>query len=148
MKAATKPSESSTVSSNTEDRASKLRALQTNNIYFQNAVRYVTYRLPDKSQILDERLAARTGKYPKRMVTLMNAYKFDDKDLITVLNFLAQFEKACVSRGDLEGTIVWRLPTFMKDAPESSLTFRATFAKMKEAPIDCRKQRKSRSLHT
>lgn len=52
----------------------------------------------------------------------MKAYKFDNKNPITVLPFLAQFKRACDSNRVSEGMPLCIVPTFMKDGPVSSLT--------------------------
>lgn len=50
-------------------------------------------------QTYDGKLAVRTGKCSKRMKTMMKAYKFNDEDLTTILQFLAKFERACDANG-------------------------------------------------
>lgn len=67
-------------------------------------------------------MAACTGKYAARMETLMKAYKFDDKEPITILSILADFKRACDSNGVFEGIALWLLPAFIRDKPAFSLT--------------------------
>lgn len=69
-------------------------------------------------------MAAKTGKYVKRMETLMKAYKIDDKYPITIMRLLAQFEHELDSNRVSEDTSICVVPNFMKDGPAASLTFR------------------------
>lgn len=62
-------------------------------------------------------MAAKTGKYFKIMETLMKSYEFDDKDLITLLRFLAHFKCACDSNKVLEDMGLSVTPNFMKKGP-------------------------------
>lgn len=71
-------------------------------------------------------MAAKTGKYVNRMKTRMRAYKFDYKDPITVLRFLAQLNCAYDSNGVPEEKALHVMPSFMKDRPVSSLIVRMT----------------------
>lgn len=108
------------------DRAPKLKVLHATDSQFRNVVNYKTYHLINLDQNSNGKLAARTGKYAKRMETMMKVYKFDDKDPITILRFLAQFKRACDAIGVSKGTALWIMPTFMKDGPAFSLTVRMT----------------------
>lgn len=53
---------------------------------------------------------------------MMKAYTVDDEDPITILDFLAQFKRACDASGVSEEVAVWIMRTFIKDGPTSSLT--------------------------
>lgn len=46
---------------------------------------------------------------------MMKTYKFDDKDPITILRFLAKFERDYDANGVSEGMALSIIPSFMKD---------------------------------
>lgn len=95
-------------------------------VIFQNVVSYKNYRLLDNSQTYHEKMAACTGKYAMRMKTSMKAYKFDDKDHVTVFRFQVQFKRFCDSNKISGGMALWIMPTFMKDETATSLTVQMT----------------------
>lgn len=74
-----KLSETSTTSSDTVERAMKLKFLYAADSHSQNVVNFKTYRLLNKSHIYNGKVAARTGKYANHMKTMMKTYKFDAK---------------------------------------------------------------------
>lgn len=53
-----------------------------------DGVNYKNYCLLDRSQINNEKTAAKTGKYFNRVKILIILYTFDDKDPIKALRFL------------------------------------------------------------
>lgn len=120
----TKLFKSSTTSSDAENGALKLKVLHETDSRFRNVVKYKIYRLLDMSQTYNGNVPARTCKYAKRMGTLMKAHKFEDKDPITILVFLAQFEKACSLHGVSERMALWIMPNFTKDEPAYRLPVR------------------------
>lgn len=126
MKKASKSSKSFTTGSYAKHRARKSKALHATNSHFQSVFNYKKYHLLHKSQTYNKKRAARVGKYAKRMKTLTKAYKFDDRDAIRILGFLAEFKRACGSYGVYEGMALWILATLMKDRPASSLTVQIT----------------------
>lgn len=71
-------------------------------------------------------MAAKLDKVVKRVETLIKAYKFDDKNWINVLRFLAQFKRACNFNRVSKGMDYWVMPNIMKDGPASILTVRMT----------------------
>lgn len=66
------------------------------------------------------------------MKTLINAYKSDYEDQITIIQYLAHFKKACKSNGVSGGMNVWIITTFLKKGPASSLTGQITLYKNDE----------------
>lgn len=71
-------------------------------------------------------MGARIGRYVKRMKTVMKAYKFYHKHPIIALSFVAKFKRACDFDEVSDGMALWKMPSFMKDRPESSFTARMT----------------------
>lgn len=67
-------------------------------------------------------MATRTGKYAKRVETLMKAYKLNDKSSITILRFLTQFKRAWASNLVSDGMELLIMSTFIKEGIASSLT--------------------------
>lgn len=120
---------SSTVTSDAEDRSPKLKVLHANDSHSQNVVNYKLFHLLEKLQTYNEKMAVRAGTYATRMETLMKTYRFDGNDLITILRFLAQFERARDSNRVSEDTTLWNVTAFMKDVPTSCLTVRMTPSK-------------------
>lgn len=91
----------SDISSNSEanesyvrDIASKMKVFHVTDNHFRIFVNNNKYRLLDRLQIYNRRMAAKTGKHVKRMKTIMIASKFDEKHPTTVLSFHAQFRRA------------------------------------------------------
>lgn len=64
-----------------------MKALHAINNHIRSVESYNIYRLLDDSQTYNEDMAARTGKYFKRMKSLKEAYNFDHEDLIATLSF-------------------------------------------------------------
>lgn len=87
--------ESYIMSSAAEDRAHKIKISHATDSCFQNVVTYKTYRLLGKLQTHNGKMATHTGRYVKRMKTLMKIYKLEDKNPITVFRFLAQIKRTC-----------------------------------------------------
>lgn len=119
MKEVAKSCELSTTNSDARARAPKLEVLHATDSHFQNVFDYKTYRLLNKSQTYDGKMVARTGKNTKRMETLIKVYKFDDKVLITISRFIAQFKRARNSNEVSEGKALWIMPVFMTSGPAS-----------------------------
>lgn len=71
-------------------------------------------------------MAARTGRYAKRMKTLLRPYNFDDKNPITMIHFLAQFKSTYDLNGVCGGLDLWTVPTFIIGGPASSTTAEMT----------------------
>lgn len=96
---ATKSSISSMMNSDANDKASELMITSATNHQFQNVSNYITYRLLDKSETYNKKMAAHVIKYAKRTEMLMKACKCFAKDQITILRFPAQFRNKCDSNG-------------------------------------------------
>lgn len=78
----------SRMTSHAKESASKLDILHAANGDFRNVSHYKMYRLLDKLQTHNRSRTSRAGTHVMCMITLMKAYKFDDKDPITVLSFI------------------------------------------------------------
>lgn len=104
--------------------APHLKVLHVTNTQFQSVVTYNSYRLVDRMQTCNEMMIAKTGKYVKRLETLMKAYKIDGKITITVMKFLAQFKCPCDFNAVSEGMALWIMPNFIKKRLASSMTDR------------------------
>lgn len=102
MKKLAKLSDSSMISNEAKDSASKLRHLHATDSHFWKATNYKTCHLPDKSQLYKGKMPARTTKYAKHMKMLMRAYKFDDNYPIATLRFLTRLKRARNSNGVFE----------------------------------------------
>lgn len=63
-----------------KDRALKLKALHATLSHVRSAFNYRKYRLLNNSQPNNGKTAIRTAKYSDRMETLMETYKFEEKD--------------------------------------------------------------------
>lgn len=97
VKHSSKFSESSTTSSGAKDRVPKLKVLHASDSNSGSVVSYKTNWLLDKSQTDDGKVAARMAKYAIGMLTMLKAYKFDDKYPPTRLRFLVLFKRARAS---------------------------------------------------
>lgn len=82
-------------------------------------------------------MAACKCNYAKRMEKLIKAYKFDDKDPIPVLRFLAQFKRASALKGVSEGIELYIMHSFKEDGPSSSLAVCMTPYDDKEPQVNC-----------
>lgn len=79
----------SDLSQEEKDRAPELNVVHVTSRHFCNVLIYKTHRLINNSQPYNNKMAARSDNYSKHMEMLMQAYKYDDKDPITVLRLLA-----------------------------------------------------------
>lgn len=103
------------MSSNFEDRTPKLKYLRAADILFQNVGSYEAYHLPEKSQTYKEAIAASTGMYVTQMKTLTKAYKFDNKNSATALQFPPQLKTVCRSNGVFEDNTLCKMPNLSKN---------------------------------
>lgn len=71
------------------DCAPELKVLEATNSHFCHVLHHKAYRLTNKYHLYIGRVATRTGKYSKRIETLIKAFKFKYNDPITVLCVLA-----------------------------------------------------------
>lgn len=66
--------------------------LHATDSYFQTIFNYNNYKLHDRVQIYDKKIALKRAKYIKRMEMLMQAYAFVEKNLIRLLRLLPQIK--------------------------------------------------------
>lgn len=80
----------------------------------------------ERLQAYNVKMAAKTDTYVEKMETIINAFRFDDKNPSTVLWFLALFKRICNSNGVAEGMAFLVIPNFITDVPASSRTVKTT----------------------
>lgn len=114
------------MSSDAEEKASKLKVVPATDSHLRYVMNYKTDRLIHELQAYNEKKDTRTDRYATRIETLMEVYKFDDKDSTTMLCLLAQFKKTCSSNEVSENRALGILPTFKKNRQAYSLTVLVT----------------------
>lgn len=115
------------------DTEPKLIVLHTTHSRFQCVVIYNNYRVLERVQIFNRKVAEKTGKYVKFMDTMAKAFKIDNNYLIIVLRFMTEFTGACDSNGILESMALCIVSNFMKDELASRLKIRLTLMKIPHA---------------
>lgn len=81
-----------------------LREKKTENPAFQDVLSYRTYRLKLRDQRYNEKIAAKmTSNKKKISIHILDEQKFDGKDPISILRFLASFKVACDENRIMEG---------------------------------------------
>lgn len=78
------------------------------------------YRLVNKSQQYKDKLAAWTGKYVKGRESMVMPCVFEDRDPITIIRFLDQFQRSCDASGMSEEMEQWVLPSSKKEGQNAS----------------------------
>lgn len=72
------------ISLEVRNQAPEMKTLHVTNSIFRNVLKYKSYWLVNVPHLHKSIMAVRTGKYSKRIQTLMKAYKKGNKDPITV----------------------------------------------------------------
>ena len=91
----------------------KPTVIRLTNDIFSRAVDYRSYRLLNRKQEYTERIQRSMGKYEKRMKVQMAHHRFNGKDPITVLDFLARFKDSCDRNNISEAAAVWCFQYFL-----------------------------------
>ena len=91
----------------------KPTVIRPTNDIFSRAVDYRSYRLVNRKQEYTERIQRSMGKYEKRMKVQMAHHRFNGKDPITVLDFLARFKDSCDRNNISEAAAVWCFQYFL-----------------------------------
>lgn len=123
-KDATNMSEMHASNSDAKERAPELKVLHVIDFCFINVASYEAYRLPDKLQTYNKKMAARSGIYSSWMKTLVKAYVVKGTDASTIFRSLAQFKGVCELNGVFESMDLSTMSTFINDGAASRSTVR------------------------
>lgn len=93
----------------------KLKRIQVIDSRFHNVVDYYTYRFVNKSQLYDDKLAARTSKFVKQMEGMMELCIFDDINTIAIFRFWDRFKRSCGCSRVLDEITRWILSAFIEE---------------------------------
>lgn len=103
-----------------EENVSNLPILLLMNTHSLNVLRFQTYCIMNNLQKYDSKVASRTGKYAKRMDSVMRPCIIDGRSSITILRILDQFKRLDDSNIVSEGMPLWILLSFIEKGPCAS----------------------------
>lgn len=116
-------SRSSSVSKQMKDRVICFKVLRAMQESFSKVVECCTYRLKNKNQRKNSKIASKLAKLVKKLQSQLNKTDFDKMDPISNLTFLREFCDVCDSIGIHEKVATWLVSHFTTKPASSS--FRA-----------------------